>query len=97
MKFLICRKYSCQKLTQFSQGNHVIDAAASNLGGFLWINTCVSSTLLNNLFGAYKPISTLKTIISRKHSFQKLTQFSRGNNVLDTPASNMDGFLSRDT
>jgi hypothetical protein len=28
---------------------------------------------------------------------QKLSQFSHGNNVLDAPASNMDGFLLRDT
>jgi hypothetical protein len=26
-------------------------------------------------------------------SFQKLTQFSHGNNVLDAAASNIDGFL----
>jgi hypothetical protein len=44
-----------------------------------------------------EPISTLKTMIFRKYSFQKLTQFSEGNNVLDAPASNTDGFPSRDT
>jgi hypothetical protein len=27
---------------------------------------------------------------------QKLSQFSQGNNVLDAPASNTDGFLLRD-
>jgi hypothetical protein len=40
LKTMICRKYSFQKLTQFSQ-----DAADSNRDGFLWRDTCVSSTL----------------------------------------------------
>jgi hypothetical protein len=44
-----------------------------------------------------EPFSTLKTLICRMYSFQKLTQFSQGDNVLDAPTSNIDGFLSRDT
>jgi hypothetical protein len=32
-----------------------------------------------------------------KYSFEKLTQFSQGNNVLDAPSSNTDVFLSSDT
>jgi hypothetical protein len=43
------------------------------------------------------PISTLKTEICRKSSFQKLTLFSQGNNALDVAASNIDDFLWRDT
>jgi hypothetical protein len=39
----------------------------------------------------------LKTLLGRQYSFQKLTQFSQGNNMLDGPPSNIDGFLSRDT
>jgi hypothetical protein len=31
LKPMICRKYSCQKLSQFSQGNNVLDARASYL------------------------------------------------------------------
>jgi hypothetical protein len=31
-----------------------------------------------------------------KYSFQKFTQFSQVNNVLDILASNIDGFLTRD-
>jgi hypothetical protein len=30
------------------------------------------------------------------YSFQKLTQFSKGNNALEAAASNTDGFLCRD-
>jgi hypothetical protein len=32
-----------------------------------------------------------------KYSFQKLTHFSQENNVVDAPASTVDGFLCRDT
>jgi hypothetical protein len=39
-------------------------------------------------------ISTLKHLSCRKYSFEKLPQFSQGNNVLDAPPSNMDDFLS---
>jgi hypothetical protein len=44
-----------------------------------------------------EPISTLKHLSCSLDSFQKLPQFSQGNNVLDAPASNTDGFLLRDT
>jgi hypothetical protein len=44
-----------------------------------------------------EPISTLKNLSCREYSFQKLTQFSQGNNVLDAPAFIKDGFLCRDT
>jgi hypothetical protein len=44
-----------------------------------------------------EPISALKTVICRKYSFQKLSQFSQAINVLDAPASNTDVFMSRDT
>jgi hypothetical protein len=42
------------------------------------------------------PLSTLKTVNRRNFSFQKLTLFSQGNNVLDAAASNIDGFLWRE-
>jgi hypothetical protein len=41
-------------------------------------------------------ISTLQHKRCWKCSFQNLTQFSQGNNVLGAPASNIDGFLSGD-
>jgi hypothetical protein len=47
MKTRICRKYSCQKQTQFLHGNNVLHAAGSNIDGFLWRDACVSSTELN--------------------------------------------------
>jgi hypothetical protein len=60
---MICKKYSFQKRTQFSQGNNVPDATASNTHQFLSRDICLSSTYLNNLFGAkraYQHIETLK-------------------------------------
>jgi hypothetical protein len=46
-----CRKYSFEKLTQFSQGNHVLDAPASNPNGSLSRDTCVLSTYLHRPIG----------------------------------------------
>jgi hypothetical protein len=39
----------------------------------------------------------MKNLSSRKFSFQKVMQFSQGNNVLDAPASSTDSPLSKDT
>jgi hypothetical protein len=44
---MICRKYSFQKLTDFSQGKDVLNAAASNIDSLFSRGTCVSSTQLN--------------------------------------------------
>jgi hypothetical protein len=37
--------------------------------------------------------STLKTVIHRKYSFETLTEFSLGNNVVDAEGSKIEGFL----
>jgi hypothetical protein len=42
-------------------------------------------------------ISTLKIKCFQNYSFQTLTQFSLGNNVLNAAASTIDYFLCRDT
>jgi hypothetical protein len=47
LETVISRKYFFQKLTQFSQGNNVIHAAASNTHSFLSKDICVSSSHLN--------------------------------------------------
>jgi hypothetical protein len=44
MKSMIHRKYSPRILTQFSQGNNVLDAAGSNADSFLGRDMCVPST-----------------------------------------------------
>jgi hypothetical protein len=46
LKILLCMKYSFPKITQFSLGNNVLDAAASNIDCVLWRDTCVSSIQL---------------------------------------------------
>jgi hypothetical protein len=40
-------KYCSQKLTQFPQGNNVLDSPRSNVNGFLLKDSCVSSTQLS--------------------------------------------------
>jgi hypothetical protein len=41
--------------------------------------------------------SSLKILIGRQYSFQKLTQFSQGNKLPDACPPKFDGFLSRET
>jgi hypothetical protein len=41
-------------------------------------------------------IPILKTLNGRVYSFQNLTKFSEGNNVLEATPSNSDGVHSRD-
>jgi hypothetical protein len=48
------------------------------------------------LFGTKKPISNLKNLSCRKYSFQKLSQLSQGNDVLNATHSNIDAFLWSD-
>jgi hypothetical protein len=57
MKTMICRKHSFEKRTQLSQRNNELDAAASNIGGFLWRDTRVSSTQLNRPIGNEESLS----------------------------------------
>jgi hypothetical protein len=51
LKHLRCKKYSVLKLTQFSQGNNVLHALASNTDGFLLRDTCVFQLSGIGLFG----------------------------------------------
>jgi hypothetical protein len=94
---LICRKYSFQKLTQFSQGNNVLDSPPSNIHGFFGEIHVVLQLNWIGLFRSKWGILPLKTLIGRKYAFLKFNQFSQGSNVLDIPISKLDGFLSRST
>jgi hypothetical protein len=60
-KNVSCRKDFFQKLTKFSQGNNVLYGAASNRDGFLWRDTCVSSTQLNRPIRIKRPYPDLET------------------------------------
>jgi hypothetical protein len=85
------------KTNSILQENNVLDAAASNIDDFLWTDTCVSSPHLKRSLVQTEPIFTMKYLNCSKYTFQKLTQFSQGKNMLDTPASNTDGFFQRYT
>jgi hypothetical protein len=39
-----------------------------------------------------EPVSNLNNLSCRRYSFQKLTQFTQGNKVIDATASNTDSF-----
>jgi hypothetical protein len=58
-----CRKYFIQKLTPFSQGSNVLDAAASNIDGFLWRDAGVSSTQLNRPIWSKESLSPLSNTL----------------------------------
>jgi hypothetical protein len=47
LEIMIWRKYSSETLTQLSQGNNAVCAAASNRDGFLWRSTGIFSPQLN--------------------------------------------------
>jgi hypothetical protein len=90
-----CRKYSFQKLTEFSQGNQVLDAPASNTDNILPRDTCVSSTQMKRPI--WTNISLAQPLIyltCKKYSLEKLTQFSQGNDLMDAPHCNIDAFLA---
>jgi hypothetical protein len=57
LKIMIYRKYSCHKLTQFIQGNNVLEAPASNTDAFLLRDICVSSTWLNRPIWSKRSLS----------------------------------------
>jgi hypothetical protein len=71
-----CRKYSFQKLTPFSQGNNVLEAAAYNKMVFFGkIHVCLHSAEQAYL-EQRDPISTLKHIIWRKYFFENLSHLT---------------------
>jgi len=78
---MICSKDCFGKLTQFSQGNNVRDAALSDRHGFLREIHVFLQLSRVRLFGDKEPISTLKLPYGHKYFFQKISQFSQGNRV----------------
>jgi hypothetical protein len=56
LKSTICKKYSFQKLTEFSQGKDVLNTAASNIHLLFCRGTYVSATQLNRpIWRKYTP------------------------------------------
>jgi hypothetical protein len=77
--------------------NNVVHYRASNTDGFLWRDTFISQLGCIGLFGTNRTYLHLVKLKLQEEFHQKPTQYSKGNNVLDAPASNTDGFNSRDT
>jgi hypothetical protein len=97
LKMLIGRIYSLQKLTQYSEGNNVLDVASTRIDSFLWRGTCVSSPQLNRRMWNKMSLSPLwKLWWTWSTSFKRALN-SPGKNMLDLPGSNTDSFPSRDT
>jgi hypothetical protein len=93
LKNLRFRNYSFAKLTQFSQEKSELLTWMVFFGE---IHVFIQLSWIG-VFGTKWVPSTLKIEICRVHSFQKLTEFSEGRTGLDVLASNIDGFLWRDT
>jgi hypothetical protein len=89
-------KYSFQKLTQFSQGNNVLDAPPSNIDGFVSRVYVLLHFTWIGIFWTKWVFLPIENPVRRRYSFLQVTQFSQGNNVLDGPASNLDCLILRD-
>jgi hypothetical protein len=68
-------QYSFQKLTQFSQGNNVLDAPPSNIDVFLLKYTCLYSTQLS------RPIWKKSAFLSLENPDSQAVFFSKTNLV----------------
>jgi hypothetical protein len=55
---MICREYAFQKLTELSQGDKVLDAAASDIDGFHRRDTYIFSPQLNRPIWSKQSLST---------------------------------------
>jgi hypothetical protein len=84
------------KSNSILQENNVLDAAAFNIDGFLWRDTCVSSTKLNRPTGANTAYLHFEYYDLLEVFLSKTNPILKGDNVLDAPAFNTDGFLYRD-
>ena len=93
LNHLPCRKYSFQNVTWFSQGNNVAYAAVSHLDSlFGEIHVFLQLGWIGLLVGHWN-YHHCKYLSCRKYSFPNVNQFSRGRNVRNSVASNIDGFL----
>jgi hypothetical protein len=78
-------------------GNNALDSPSSNTDSFVLRDTCVPSINLHRHLWRKHNLSLPETLNLQEVLIEKLPQFSPGNNKLDAPASNTDGFLSRDS
>jgi hypothetical protein len=96
VKALRGRHYSCHKLTQFSKGNNMLDSPASKIDHFLTREKVLHRLTWMELFSQCWCSLPLKTLRRRQYSFQKVTEFSKGNMVLNLLDLNIYIFLTRE-
>jgi hypothetical protein len=94
-KTLFVCKHSFHMLTQFSQGDIVLQPPASNLHSFLQEIECFFHSLEKGYFAQRLCSSHFKTLRDRQYSFSKLTHFKLLNKVLDLLSSNICGSPTR--
>jgi hypothetical protein len=75
----------------------VLDPHVSNIDGFVPKIMSFLHSFERSYFTQSLCSSQLKTLRSRQHSFQNVTQFLQRKKVLDPLVSNIDGLLTRDT
>jgi hypothetical protein len=80
LKPLVCRKYSFQKLPEFSWHNNMLDGAATFIAGFLWRDTYGSSTQVNRptwsklrLFPPWKTVVAGSILFQNGHNSHRKT------------------------
>jgi hypothetical protein len=73
----------------------VLDAPAFNIGDFLSRDTYVSCTELNRTLWNKHNLSQVEPTNLQVYSFQKLTLFSQGNNVVVALFHKTHGYPSR--
>jgi hypothetical protein len=93
LKVMICRKYSFQKLPQFSQENNVLDAPPLNTDGVHSGDTCISSTWVKRPTCSNISHSPHWKLWFAWHNPSKTNSILTGKNVLDAAVSCIDGFL----
>jgi hypothetical protein len=78
-------------------GKNVLNTPASFTDGFLWRDTCISSTQLNRPVLIKQNLFPPSNLWLAKGLLSKTNSLLTGNNALDTPATKNDGFLWNDT
>jgi hypothetical protein len=97
MKILRSRQYFFKKLTQFTVLNKVLDPLASNINDSLPRATVLLPFTWMGGYSKKVMFSPMKTLRGRQYSFQKLTQYTMLNKVLDPLASNINDLLRKGT
>jgi hypothetical protein len=97
MKTLRVRQYSLKQQTQFTVLNKVLDPLASNINDSLPRATVLLPFTWMGGYSQKLMFSPMKTLRGGQYSFQKLSQYTMLNKVLDPLASNINDLLRKGT